>query len=196
MPVLAYEVDELGLVDWARSVFGLSGPLDQLHLLPDPCRFESYVDRLKYRSAQLRDRAPEIHRSCLHIRNEVLAPVFGPITHFQFPPSFRCHLSGAGTASAFHRDGDPKYGIKAHTLNAWIPLTRVYGNNSIHIESAVDREDYRAVEMEPGNLLVFDGLNLRHGSYPNDTPVSRVSLDIRFGLADRSVALACGVYAQ
>lgn len=86
MPVLEYGVDELGLTDWAQSVFDTSD-LEQLHLLPDPPGFASYVDRLRYRSSQLRDRAPEIYESCLRIRDEVLAPVFGTITHFQFPPA-------------------------------------------------------------------------------------------------------------
>lgn len=75
-------------------------------------------------------------------------------------------------------------------------MTRVYGNNSLQVESGVDREDYRAVELVPGDVLIFDAFHLRHGSYPNDTPVSRVSLDIRFGLADRSAALEMGVYAR
>ncbi len=194
MPVLTYDPAEIGLTDWAKSVFGVE-ELENLHLLPDPVVFKNYVERLYFRVNQLKDNVNAISDALVRIKDEVLVPFVGEIDRFQIPPSIRCHLAGAGTASAFHKDGESKYGVSANSLNLWIPLTRTWGNNSIHIEDGIDSKKYRAIDLNPGEILVFDAYNLTHGSYPNDTGSSRVSIDIRFVPKDLTVAQQLGVYA-
>lgn len=107
----------------------------------------------------------------------IIAPLYGGINSYQIPPSFRFHFSGKGS-SAFHRDRD--YGVNRAHLNVWIPLTRVWGSNSIWIESEEGLGDFLPIELEYGQALIFDGPNLCHGSVWNDTPSSRVSMDFRF----------------
>lgn len=192
---LKYDAFGIDFVAWAKSVFEV-GDLGRIHLLPDPVNFHSYVDRLYYRVSQLQERAVELKTECERLKTEVLIPLLGPIDRFQFPPNFRCHLSGAGTSSAFHIDGDPKYGVAQNTINAWIPLTKVSGNNSIHIETRVGAGDFRPVNLEPGELLLFDAFHLSHGSLPNDTDCSRVSFEIRFVPRDVSIGRKLGLYAN
>jgi hypothetical protein len=195
MLILMYDPGKFDFTGWAKSVLGTER-LDLLHELGDPVRFSTYVDRLNYRAGQLKQQAQEIKRECKALMDEVIAPVVGEIKAFQFPPSFRCHLSGAGTASSFHRDGDPKYGIAPDTINVWIPLTKVYGNNSIYIEMTRGAGNYQPVSLVPGELLLFDACHLTHGSYSNDTAVSRVSFDIRFVPKDPRIASKLGLYAN
>ncbi|MGB8194805.1 MAG: hypothetical protein WCF67_22920 [Chitinophagaceae bacterium] len=195
MPVLTYDDSVIDLAGWAKSTLGIM-ELEKLHELPDPVVFANYVERLCYRIDQLKATVEEIRGACNEIKQNVLEPVLGKISSFQFPPSIRCHLSGSRTASAFHTDGDPKYGLMPGTLNAWIPLTSVGGNNSIHIETRPGAGDYQAVSLNPGQLLVFDAYHLHHGSYTNNTPVSRVSIDIRFVPRDPAIAHKAGIYAR
>lgn len=195
MPVLRYDPVKAGLSAWAQSTFGID-ELENLHLLADPVPFKNYVERLYYRVNQLKEKVGEIQQALHYIKEEVLVPFIGEVERFQFPPSIRCHLAGAGTASAFHKDGETQYGVSAHSLNLWIPLTRVWGNNSIHIEQHMDAGDFREITLDPGEILVFDAFNLTHGSFPNNTPASRVSLDIRFVPKDLSIAQQLGMYAR
>jgi ectoine hydroxylase-related dioxygenase (phytanoyl-CoA dioxygenase family) len=58
-------------------------------------------------------------------------------------------------------------------------LTPVWGTNTIWIEQNQGKADYVPVEMAPGQLLVFDGVNLMHGNKLNDTGSTRVSFDFR-----------------
>jgi hypothetical protein len=194
MPVLRHNTGASDLAAWAKAIFGVDA-LELIHQLPDPQVFSSYVHRLYYRVNQLKDHAEQIKEPLERICNEILIPLIGEVLKIQFPPSIRCHLAGAGTASAFHRDGDPKYGVSPQSLNLWIPLTRVWGTNSIHIEETVDSGIYRPVALQPGEMLVFDAYHLMHGSYPNNTPLSRISLDIRFVPKDVSIARKLGLYA-
>lgn len=193
MPVIKYDTTKINLAGWARAVFGVAD-LQYLHQLPDPEHFPTYVERLFYRVSQLKQQAAQIREACTRLKEEVIIPLFGEMEQFQFPPSFRCHLAGARTASAFHRD-DTTYGVMPNTLNIWLPLTPVYGNNSIHIETEPGLANYQPVEMQPGELLIFDAHRLSHGSRTNTTPVTRVSIDIRFRPKDISRAKEMGLYA-
>ena len=56
----------------------------------------------------------------------------------------------------------------------------MWGDNSLWIESKVGSGQYEAVNMKPGQLLIFDGVNLRHGSKTNSTAATRISFDLRF----------------
>ena len=195
MPVLSYDPLQIGLTAWAKSTFGVE-ELEELHLLPDPVFFKNYAERLDYRVNQLKNNVDAINEALIRIKEEVLVPFVGEVKRFQLPPSIRCHLAGAGTASAFHKDGEAKYGVSANSLNLWIPLTRVYGNNSIYIEQTMDSGNYQPVTLNPGEILVFDAYNLTHGSNPNTTKSSRVSLDIRFVPKDITIAQNLGIYAK
>ena len=108
---------------------------------------------------------------------EVLVCNFGEISSYQSPPSFRFHYCGLGS-SVFHCDRD--FGVENGRINAWVPLTPVWGDNSLWIETAVGSGQYKSVQMAPGQILLFDGVNLKHGSRVNTTTSTRVSFDLRF----------------
>lgn len=91
-------------------------------------------------------------------------------SYFQRVPTFRVHLRGSMAVASWHRDRD--FGHHPAELNYWLPLTEAYGTNTMWLEG-------EPVELDYGQIAVFDGANLLHGNKVNDTPHSRVSLDFR-----------------
>jgi hypothetical protein len=193
LTILRYDLSAIDLRPWARSVLEVD-ELEQLHRRPDPIPFGNYVDRLRYYANSLRDNFAAARPLYERLLSETIAPLFGGLVQFQRPPSFRCHLPGVGTASAFHRDGDPKYGVTRNSINAWVPLTRVAQTNSIYIETMIGSGRHRPVTLEPGEILVFDAYHLEHGSIANRTETTRVSCDLRFVPVDKARAQAMGLY--
>jgi hypothetical protein len=59
----------------------------------------------------------------------------------------------------------------------WIPLCNSYGSNTIHIECPLTHE-YLPINVDVGSFLVFDP-NIPHGNVINNTPDTRVSVNIR-----------------
>jgi hypothetical protein len=194
MLVVDYPLDEIDFRPWAEKTLAVER-LEDLHLRADPAPFRNYVERLNYYTNLLKKNFDPVLGLYLRLV-DCVAPLFDGVALRQRPPSFRCHLAGAGTGSSFHRDGEPKYGITPGTINAWVPLTTVRDANSIHIESQCGAEDYQAVSLEPGQILIFDAFHLKHGSYANNTNSTRVSFDFRFLPKDPALAHRMGIYAR
>jgi hypothetical protein len=96
---------------------------------------------------------------------------------FQRSPTFRVHLPDNVAVGEFHVDGD--YNHQNGEVNFWVPLTPVWGSNSLWIEETLGGGDYKPVVLKPGELLVFDAVNWRHGNIANSTGSTRVSFDFR-----------------
>lgn len=191
MLVITYPLDRIDFRPWARSTLAVDS-LEDLHLRPDPVPFENYVVRLNYYKQLLIDNFDVVLDQYLELAR-LVAPLFDGIVLRQLPPSFRCHLAGAGTTSDFHRDGDPDYGITPGVINGWVPLTTVGGTNSVFIERQWESEDYHPVTLHPGQMLLFDAYHLKHGSRANHTPTTRVSFDFRFLPNNRQRAHDLGI---
>jgi ectoine hydroxylase-related dioxygenase (phytanoyl-CoA dioxygenase family) len=114
----------------------------------------------------------------------VATHALGPLVAFQDPPIFRVHFPDTATVSAPHRDrdfsrADPGSPILRRNRNVWVPLTPVFGGCALWVESSEGAGDLAPIRLEPGQVLVFDGLNLLHGSSYNDTGQTRVSFEAR-----------------
>jgi hypothetical protein len=110
------------------------------------------------------------------LRQEVAARLpFVPT--LQMHPNFRILLHGADPVTAIHRDRDNR--PEPGALKIWLPFTSVFGSNSVWVESEEGRGDLRPVELSYGEALLFDSLNLLHGSVRNDSGSTRVSADFR-----------------
>ena len=121
-----------------------------------------------------------------------VAEVAGPAVmagrpyYFQKVPTFRACLPGCRSVLEFHTDAE--YGHQDAEVNCWLPFGNAWGSNSIYLGSVPQTVDY-------GQMLVFDGVHLFHGSRPNRTGVTRFSIDFRLiakedyhDTAERSVA--------
>jgi hypothetical protein len=76
----------------------------------------------------------------------------------------------------YHRDAE--YCHPAGEVNCWLPLTRAAGSNSVYI-CEDDGELRRSINAWPGDLVLFDAVNRRHGNEINRARCSRVSIDFR-----------------
>lgn len=176
--IIDYDTARFDFRGWACGVLGVSD-LHEIHLRDDirSMRHAPVTEQIEVCRKALAEGFADIAGLYDTFVAEVLGPLYDGIVRYQRPPSFRFHYSRRGS-SAFHRDRD--YGVLSGRYNCWLPLTRVWGDNSLWIESEEGREDYAAAELDYGQALIFDGANLHHGSKVNTTPSTRVSLDLRF----------------
>ncbi|MGB3740367.1 MAG: hypothetical protein WA948_13575 [Pontixanthobacter sp.] len=106
-----------------------------------------------------------------------MAPLFDEPIRAQATPTPRILFADQRGVSRYHRDAD--YGHHDAEVNFFLPLTRCVQTNALWVETRAHSGDHRAIEMEPGDLLMFDGANLSHGARANETGRSRVSFDFR-----------------
>ena len=97
---------------------------------------------------------------------------------YQKIPTFRAQLGNGNVAvGEWHKDKSYNHG--STEVNFWMPFTNTNKHNSIWIESEEDKGDYRPYEVNYGEILVFDGANLKHGNQKNQSDETRVSIDFR-----------------
>ena len=169
--IINYNPGDYPFHQWAREVLGVNR-LEEIHLSEDAKRLNSSPT-----SNQLSKAFGAISLIYESFVLDILGKEFGGIASYQAPPSFRFHYCGLGS-SVFHRDRD--FGVKQGRVNVWIPLTDVWGENSLWMESATKSGEYQPVNLKLGQALIFDGVNLGHGSKINTTSSSRISFDFRF----------------
>ena len=172
-----YDTGRFDFQGWTRSVLGVDD-LSRLHEAPGPRPGLTLEQRRGLFVKQMYDRREEGLDALMHrFVHEAVTPVFGPIISYQDRACMRIHMHGGDTISKFHRDGD--WGQQDHVQNVWIPFTRVWGSNTLWVESEPGREDYAPVELDYGEAVIFRGAVLNHGSIPNDSGATRISADVR-----------------
>jgi hypothetical protein len=97
---------------------------------------------------------------------------------YQFPPTLRISMPAAHAYIKPHRDGDYKF-HQEQEVNFWVPVTSVFGNNTLFIESAPDAQDFHPLELQYGQMARFWGYACKHYTVPNDSDHTRVSFDFR-----------------
>ena len=167
---LEYDSSKYQFQEWACQVLGISS-LEKAHA-SDQVKI---LNRSPTQN-QLANSFDEIFENYCSFVSDVIVDKIGMIASYQSPPSFRFHYCGRGS-SVFHKDRD--FGVEQGRLNIWVPLTKVWGDNSLWVESEIGARDFKPIIMHPGQALVFDGVNLEHGSKINTTISSRISFDFR-----------------
>ena len=169
--IIDYDPGKYRFQEWAREVLGVSD-LEKAHA-------SNKVKMLNRSptSNQLTSSFDDIFDDYRSFVFDVIIDKIGKIDLYQSPPSFRFHYCGRGS-SVFHKDRD--FGVEDGRLNVWVPLTKVWGSNSLWLESEAGAKDFQPLTMCPGQALVFDGVNRGHGSKINTTKASRISFDFRF----------------
>lgn len=109
---------------------------------------------------------------------EVLAPKFGGSISYSRRPTFRVQMAQTPSISNWHTDEEVTH--RSEQINAWLPFVNTFASNSIWVESHYGRADFAPVDVMYGEVFLFDGGHLLHGSVPNVTSSTRVSMDFRF----------------
>ena len=108
---------------------------------------------------------------------EVIRPSYREAIYYQSRPTHRILYSNSEGVSRFHRDRD--YGHSTYEINHFVPQTKAFGTNTVWIESEEGKEDFKPMELRPGQFARFDGPNLMHGAKLNTSGKTRISFDFR-----------------
>lgn len=109
---------------------------------------------------------------------DLVANFVGEIRSCQEVAMMRVNFHGSRAILRFHKDQE--YGQKPNTINVWVPVTSVYGSNSMYVESYPGLSDFTPIELECGQALMFYGTDLLHGTLDNVSGGTRISYDFRF----------------
>jgi len=120
------------------------------------------------------------HNTLLAFVRDVIAPLVGAAPDevgFQRSPTFRLSFPSADPMG--HPHCDAEYHHQPGELNFWLPLTAVWGSNSLFTESSPGQGDFHPLELGYGRGVRFWGNRCHHFCVPNASGATRVSLDFR-----------------
>jgi len=98
--------------------------------------------------------------------------------YYQRPPTLRIAMPSWAATIGIHRDADYP-GHHPAEINFWCPLVNVANTNTLWVESEPGKEDYRSMDLDYGQCLVFNGNLCKHFTKPNKEGRTRVSFDLR-----------------
>ena len=78
-----------------------------------------------------------------------------------------------------HPHIDYEYHHQPSEINFWIPINNICKSMSLYVETIPDKKDFKPMEMEYGECLMFWGNQCKHYTIANDTTNTRVSIDFR-----------------
>lgn len=198
---VAYDTEELPFARLAAAVLGVADlrSLASVELarkrMSDPQAALTAADNSRLR-ALLRDTPAEhpLRVAYRRLGERVIGHHFGGRALLTQNPTFRVHLTGTPSISAWHRDADitsrPDY------VTCWVPFVDTDGENGLWVETGYGTDEFEPMTVRYGEILVFDGAMLTHGSRANEGAPTRLSMDFRFApIGDGAHAPDRGIFA-
>jgi len=174
---LPWASDSLGLINGLESGLGL--PLVALH--------RHYGPYPLFRAGQ--DNHTTLHRQlyALHkgleshyraLCQRVVDELIGEACYVQAIPTYRFGLPGNRWVGSYHRDSD--FGHSAYEINAICALTVAAGSSALHVQREPGLYDFEALELQAGEVILFDHIDRLHGCPRNRSGQCVASIDFRF----------------
>jgi len=107
--------------------------------------------------------------------------LIGEPCYVQQIPTYRFGLPDNRWVGNFHRDSD--FGHSRYELNAICALTPMLGSSALHVETSDATSKFEPMELQVGEVILFDHIDRLHGCPINREGVSVASIDFRFVLA-------------
>jgi hypothetical protein len=123
----------------------------------------------------------------LDLCRRVIADLIEEPCYVQCIPTYRFGLPGNRWVGSFHRDSD--FGHSAYELNAICALTPMRGSAALQVEQTPGSHRFAPLELEAGEVILFDHIDRLHGCARNREGHSVVSIDFRF-VPQRFAAMA------
>lgn len=172
-----------------RRIFDVEN-LQQLHTLHDiqsQITFDEDTKTWFHKKYYTSEFYPEMVALYNRFVKEQILPLYRPDTEFavQIEPSFRVQLpnnTALGSTNSDEKVGlhcDADYNHQPGEINFIVPITPMFGTNSVFVESEPNLGDYHSVNIPIGSAFCFYGNKCRHYNVRNDTGLSRVSIDFR-----------------
>jgi len=184
-----YKYKDNPFIDFFKDLYQIE-ELNHLHLISED--FEKFKDRLSL--GVLNDTETDIHKIfykeiknnqkfkilyCELIRN--IHSVFFPNEKYlvyQSFPSVRFQFPESVTIPP-HKDSDSLSNHPLGEKNFILAITKMENTASIFIESEPDKQDFKSIKIEQGELLYFNGNTCTHYNEKNQENRLRISLDFR-----------------
>jgi len=96
---------------------------------------------------------------------------------FQKIPTFRTQFLNNISVGKWHRDRD--YSHSVDERNFYLSITDSVDTNAVWAESEEGKKDYKPLNTEYGEYIIWDGANCEHGNKENKENFTRVSFDFR-----------------
>ena len=187
---LIIDIFKLHCPGFAEAIVNLNADeiLSKIHLInsetpirPNRSIYHAAFNNIKNaKSEEELDLFVQYEKLLLLFVREVVAPLMHEAPDniiYQRHPTLRVSLPSDKPMGVPHTDYE--YHHMPSEVNIWIPLTNVFGSNTLYTESRPNANDYKPVEMCYGEGLRFWGNKCRHYTIANTTDVTRVSLDFR-----------------
>ena len=124
----------------------------QAQLARAPNKHEKAQARKRFKFSAAWEEFVALYRRFVH---EVIVPQWGVDLLYQASPVLRVVLPGSVAPCKPHCDAD--YFHDSNEINYWLPMTKVWGSNTLWSESAPGAAYYAPFELEPGQLMRFYG---------------------------------------
>jgi hypothetical protein len=163
--------------DAVAEAIGL--PLTQLHEYVGPYPLfqpgaDNSTDTHQRFYAQHPQQRPLYEALCRRLIDDVI----GEPCHVQVIPTYRFGLPGNRWVGSFHRDSD--FGHSGYELNAICALTPMPASAALHVEQTAGAHDFAPMDLQAGEVILFDHIDRLHGCPLNREGVSVASIDFRF----------------
>lgn len=184
MKTILYDVDKYNFVEEVRRLYDVED-LCEIHnqwnhakpydILDDPSKDQKTVYHEKfYNEVKSKTNFYSIYHSFLR---DIIVPLFNEDVLYQKVPTFRVHQPNNFAVGSWHKDCE--YNHSKDEINFYLPLTKARGTNTIWVETERGNSDFKPMDSDVGELVMWDGSNLMHGNKLNTTEMSRVSVDFR-----------------
>lgn len=186
MEFYKYNTSQFNFYKLISSTFDVSN-LSKLHL-SDEFRYDTQFVRETDQSTHWHRKFYELSRTDEFISmyfsfiNDIIKPLYSGEIVYQTIPTFRIQFPNNIAVGEYHRDRDYRDGdwaSKVRELNFFLPITSAKNTNTIWVESSEDEGDYSPIEAEYGQLVRWDGSNLKHGNVQSIEKTTRISMDFR-----------------
>ncbi len=112
------------------------------------------------------------------LAKRIITDVIREPCYVQAIPTYRFGLPGNRWVGSYHRDSD--FGHGEYELNAICALTPMHNSAALHVEQNAGQHDFEPLNLEMGEVILFDHIDRLHGCPLNREEVSVASIDFRF----------------
>jgi hypothetical protein len=190
MQVTNYDLEKYNFPQILKDLFGV----EDLQLLHEHLEIAGYEEAKNLQLGKdthtkfheifydsMRSDWPAFHEAWSGFIRDVVWPLFPHEKKiiYQSYPSFRIQYPESKAIWIMHCDNDGKHRHPYGEINVMIPLTKMFGTNSVWRESLPGLGDFAPMSLESGQIALWDGNRCLHYNQRNNTGMTRLSFDIR-----------------
>ncbi len=170
-------VEALAFVEAVEQ--GVALPLSTLHAHVEPyALFMPGADNTTDTHQKFYAHHKNVQSLYFALAKRIITDVIREPCYLQAIPTYRFGLPDNRWVGSYHRDSD--FGHGEYELNAICALTPMHSSAALHVEKNAGDHDFEPLNLEMGEVILFDHIDRLHGCPLNREEVSVASIDFRF----------------